>query len=195
MENSWIVNDHLHKPLAELPRLRAAIAQHYPGTKLAICEYDFGGGDHISGAIAQADVLGIFGREGIYAATIWRTLKADDYVYAAFRAYRDYDGKGGAFGATGLAVSSDADPAVASLYASRNEKGDLILVAINKCDAILPATIGLKDGSASAKAAIYQITAGQPTPKFIGNSAVSRGSLKLELRPMSVSTVVVSAAP
>jgi hypothetical protein len=195
MENSWIVNDHLHKPMAELPRLQAAITQHYPGTKLAICEYDFGGGDHISGAIAQADALGIFGREGIYAASIWRTLKADDYVYGAFRAYRDYDGKGGAFGATGLVVSSDADPGMASLYASRNEQGDLIIVAINKCDAVLPATIGLKDDSTNGKAAIYQMTTGKSAPKFVGLGAVSRGLLKLELPPMSVSTIVGSAVP
>ena len=140
-------------------------------------------------------MLGIFGREGIYAATIWRTLKADDdYVYAAFRAYRDYDGKGGAFGATGLTVKSDADPGTASLYASRNEKGDLIFVAINKCDATLPATIGLKDASAAGKAAMYQITTGQSVPKFAGNGSVSQGSLKIELPPMSVSTIVVSAA-
>src|SRR5436190_24071586 len=107
--------------MAELRRLQATIAANYPGTKLAICEYAFGGDDHISGAIAQADALGIFGRENVYAACLWHDMNADNYVYGAFRAFRDYDGKGGSFGATGMAVNSLVDPATASLYASQNE--------------------------------------------------------------------------
>ena len=39
--------------------------------KIAITEYNYGGNNHISGAIAQADVLGIFGREGVFAANFW----------------------------------------------------------------------------------------------------------------------------
>ena len=39
-----------------------------PDSKLAITEYNYGAGNHISGAIAQADVLGIFGRQELFAA-------------------------------------------------------------------------------------------------------------------------------
>ena len=38
-------------------------ANFYPGTKLAITEYNWGGLDDINGSLAQADILGIFGRE------------------------------------------------------------------------------------------------------------------------------------
>ena len=39
------------------------VANDYPGTKTAITEYNWGGQEHINGALAQADILGIFGRE------------------------------------------------------------------------------------------------------------------------------------
>jgi hypothetical protein len=42
----------------------------YPGTRLAITEYNWGGLDGLNGALAQADVLGIFGREGLALATL-----------------------------------------------------------------------------------------------------------------------------
>ena len=54
-----------------IPRLRDKLDEHYPGTKLAFMEYSFGGGDDITGAIAEADALGIFAREGVYAAGLF----------------------------------------------------------------------------------------------------------------------------
>ncbi|HEY6124005.1 MAG TPA: glycoside hydrolase family 44 protein, partial [Steroidobacteraceae bacterium] len=75
-ETSWILDTlpNGDKPIRLLPRLKAKIAANYPDTKLAITEYNYGGGNHISGGIAQADVLGVFGREGLYAATLWRLI-------------------------------------------------------------------------------------------------------------------------
>ena len=70
-ENSWISIDARVGAIRLLPRMREKIAAHYPGTLLAITEYNYGGGDHVSGAVAQADVLGIFGREDVFAATLW----------------------------------------------------------------------------------------------------------------------------
>ena len=58
-------------PIELIPRLMKKIADHYPGTKLSISEYNYGAGGDISGGLAEADVLGIFGREGLFAATMW----------------------------------------------------------------------------------------------------------------------------
>ena len=54
-----------------IPMMRAWVANDYPGTKLAITEYNWGGQEHINGALAQADILGIFGREGLDLGTLW----------------------------------------------------------------------------------------------------------------------------
>src|SRR5699024_3450689 len=89
-ENSWITNDYLHAPIQLLPRVQARIAAHNPGTGIAMTEWNYGGGQHISGAIASADVLGIFGRQGVRLATLWELHPEDEtYTYAAFRAYRN----------------------------------------------------------------------------------------------------------
>ena len=51
-----------------IPMLQGWVAKDYPGTKVAIDEYNFGGLESINGAVAQADILGIFGRQGLNMA-------------------------------------------------------------------------------------------------------------------------------
>ena len=87
------------------------IAAHYPGTGLAFTEWNYGGGDHISGAIAYADVLGIFGREGVDLATYWPLHERRELrLRPPSRAFRNYDGAGGHFGDTSVrATTSDVD--------------------------------------------------------------------------------------
>jgi hypothetical protein len=69
-ENSWI--GQWYSPyLPLIPKLMASINQYYPGTKLAFTEFTYGGERDISGAIATADVLGVFGKYGVYFATFW----------------------------------------------------------------------------------------------------------------------------
>ena len=46
-----------------LRRVRAWIEKHNPDMKVCVGEYNFGGGDNITGALAQADVFGILARE------------------------------------------------------------------------------------------------------------------------------------
>ena len=94
-EKSWITQWSTRGPIRLLPRLREKIEKNYPGTRLAITEYYYGGGADISGGLAQADVLGIFGREGVFAAALWHTGRTDDrFIHAAFAMYRNCDGKG-----------------------------------------------------------------------------------------------------
>jgi hypothetical protein len=131
-ETSWI-QQALPTFLPLLPRLKQSIAQHYPGTKLAITEYDYGGGNAISGGIAQADVLGVFGREGVYLATIWGIGATDQYALAGFQLYRDYDGRRSTFGSTSVRATS-GDVARASAYASIDgaDASVLHLILLNK---------------------------------------------------------------
>jgi hypothetical protein len=189
-EDSWITRDNLKEPMQELRRLRRSIDKHYPGTKLAVGEYDFGGKNHISGTIAQADALGIFGREGVYIACNWRDMTEGDYIWAGFRAFRDYDGRGGAFGRTGLAVQSTADPAAASIYASRDEGGRVVAVAINKTAEKMPVKIALTTGALPRSATVYSFTASELRPRAVRRT-VDR-DFTTDLPAMSVSTIVFS---
>jgi hypothetical protein len=75
-ENSWITNSVLGGPIYILGRLQAKIAAENPGMKLSITEYNNGGGLHIAGTIAQADNLGIFGAQNLFAANLWPLTSA-----------------------------------------------------------------------------------------------------------------------
>ncbi|MBW3630837.1 MAG: PDZ domain-containing protein [Gemmatimonadetes bacterium] len=133
-EKSW-VSESTGGPIRLIPRLRDKIAAHYPGTKLAITEYYYGRGGDISGGIAQADVLGIFGREGVYAANLWPLAnlaayggsgaRAYAYAFGALKMFRDYDGNGGSFGDTGIAAAT-SDVEKSSVYASIDAQGRVV---------------------------------------------------------------------
>jgi hypothetical protein len=191
-EDSWIAKSSTRGPVRLLPRVREQIEKNYPGTKLAITEYYYGGGADISGALAQADVLGIFGREGVFAAALWHLGKTNDrFIRASFAMYRDCDGKGGAFGPTGLAVSG-GDPASASVYASQDSPKRMVLVAINKTPEALPLKITFKGCPAFSRVTAYRLTAAEPKPVPQDGIKPVGGAIETELPPLSITTLVLT---
>ena len=190
-ESSWVANS-AGGAIRLLPRLREKIDKAYPGTKLAMTEYYYGGGDHISGAIAQADTLGILGREGAFAAALWHLGRTNDrFINAAFQMFRNYDGQQGAFGDTSLGVTG-GDPARASLYASLDAQKRMILVGINKTDTALPLRVELKDVPKFKSIAVYRLTEADSKPMTQEDqSSKDPAVLTLDLPPLSVSTFVL----
>lgn len=131
IEDSWI-GEWKKDFLPILPNVLASIDQYYPGTKLAITEYDYGAGNHITGGVAQADVLGLFGEYGVYLATYWGD-PGNKYTAAGIDLYTNYDGKGGAFGDTSVKAET-SDAAVSSAYASivGEDDGKVHIILLNK---------------------------------------------------------------
>lgn len=131
VEPSWVARTEWAN-LALTRRLQRLIEQYYPGTKLGISEWNFGGEDDISGAIATADTLGIFGREQVYSAAYWGLPEANSPVGRAFQLYRNYDGKGSSFGSQSVGVSS-TNTTQFSAYAALADEGEkLTIILINK---------------------------------------------------------------
>jgi hypothetical protein len=150
-DESWI-----GEPVNLIPRLRDWIEQYYPGTKLAITEYNFGGLEDLNGALTQAEVLGIFGREGVDLATLWSPPKVDQPGAFAFRMYRNYDGSGSVFGDLSLPATS-SDPDQLSIFAARDKtSGKLTLMLINKTDQTIKAQILFDNNLANPVAQVYQ---------------------------------------
>ena len=81
-----------------LPRVQQDIDVFKPGTKIAITEYNYGGTDHISGGVAQADVLGDLrpGRRlrGVNVGVCYSDGNSQ-FASGAFKMYLDYDGASG----------------------------------------------------------------------------------------------------
>jgi len=142
-----------------IPRMRDWVAKNYPGTKLAISEYNWGALDSLNGALAQADVLGVFGREGLDLATLWASPSPTDPGAFAFRMFRNYDGQGGAFGDTSVGASS-ADQGQLAVYAARRDgDGALTLMIINKTASSLTSQISLAGFTSSGTAQVYRYSA------------------------------------
>ncbi len=131
-ENSWISQWHPGF-LPIIPRLLGSVNAYYPGTRLAVTEYNFGGDCHISGGIAQTDALGIFGKYGVYFATYWAVHSPQDYATASFKLYLNYDGTGSKYGSTNVGAAA-TDIENCSVYASIEGSDDtrLHVIAINK---------------------------------------------------------------
>jgi len=128
-EISWIETwDSQWLPI--LPPLQNSINTYYPDTNLSISEYAYGGEDHYSGGIATADVLGIFGKYGVYIATYWGS---GTYVDAAIKIYRNYDGNHSTFGDMSV-FASMPNKVDSSIYASVStaDANALHLIVINK---------------------------------------------------------------
>lgn len=130
-ESSWICSSG-NCPIQLIPQLKEMIKKYSPGTKLAFTEYEYGAGHHPSGGIAQADVLGIFGKYGVYMANYW-LVELGAYTLAGFRLYRNYDGNNGTYGDTNVKADT-SDVEKITTYASIEGKDDkkLHVILINK---------------------------------------------------------------
>ena len=141
-----------------IPRLREIIDQNYPGTRLALTEYNFHALDTLNGALAQADLLGIFGREGLDLATLWGPPKPTDPGAFAFKIFRNYDDIGGAFGETGVLAIS-ADQSQLSIYAALRTDLSLTVIVINKTNSDESSTVSLSNFLPGERAQAWRYSA------------------------------------
>src|SRR5204862_119848 len=102
-----------------IPRIKGWVATYYPGLPTAITEYNWGAESHINGATTQADILGIFGREGLDIGTRWTTPDPTTPTYKAMKMYRNYDVQKSTFGDTSVAATGPNPDNVAAFAAVR----------------------------------------------------------------------------
>jgi hypothetical protein len=190
-ETSWITQWSTNGPIRLIPRLKDKIDAHYPGTGLSISEYNYGAGGHISGAIAQADVLGVFGREGVFAASVWLMSQSNDFLFGAFAMYRNYDGQGGAFGDTSImTTTSSVESCTAYGSVDSGDPARVVVVAINKHASPLVAGFTVKHTSL-ASADVYVLTEASATPAHGGSlAAVDANAFSYTMPAQSVTTIV-----
>jgi hypothetical protein len=194
--STWVGSPGTPGPVTLLPRVKRDIDDFNPGTKVAITEYNYGGGNHSSGGIAQADVLGIFGRDGVFAAAWWDVGNGSSYVNGAFNMYRNYDLAGGKFGDTSIQATT-SNNATSSVYASvdASNPNRMVLVAINRSSLPLDAAISISDDNRFVVAQVYALTT-SATPERKADLAVGAGNQFNYLMPaMSVTTLVLTTLP
>jgi hypothetical protein len=149
-------NTPLQPPML-IPMLQGWVAKDYPGTKIAIDEYNWGGLESINGAVTQADILGIFGAYGLDLGTFWPTSapSGQQPVVMAFAMYRNYDGAKSTFGDIALS-STSANQGQLSVYgALRSTDGAVTVMVINKTYGSLTETLNLANLTATGPAQAY----------------------------------------
>ncbi len=192
-ENSWIATE-LGGPIYILGRLQSRIAAENPGMKIAITEYNNGGGAHIAGTLAEADNLGIFGAQGLFAANFNGVSGSDAYILAGFGAFRDFDGAHSNFGDTSIQAVSSAPQNVA-VYASTDSArpGRVVFVAINRSTSSQVTAITGQPLTGTAH--VYRMTASTALaqspikPVAAGTLSVAGSSLTVTLPALSVTTL------
>ncbi|MBO9729956.1 MAG: glycoside hydrolase family 44 protein [Chitinophaga sp.] len=191
-DGTWIANNYGHF-LPLIPRLQASIDQYFPGTRLSFSEINFGGGEHISGAITAADYLGIFGTHDIYAAFFWPLGEENDFIGAAYNLFLDYDGKGSAFGDTSIAASSD-DVVNSAIYAATHAGNNdrLHLIILNKSTQPQLASFNMPDMHRYTHALEFRLEKDSPviTRHLVLMEDVYEGNICLP--PLSVAHFVLS---
>lgn len=194
--NPWIYEELGNSPINMLGRLQAKINSEFPGMKISITEYESGGWNHIAGTIAQADDIGIFGSQGVFAANFWPPSGTYSYALAGFRAFRDFDGAGSNFGDTSLqSTSSNVQNVVVYASSDSTNPGRFVFVAINRSTSSQATAINGQ--SLSGTAHLYQISAASASgqnpvqPVSIGTMPASGSALTLTLPALSVTTIDV----
>ncbi len=190
VENSWI-GQWCQTNIPILPTVQNSIDTYFPGTKLAITEYNFGGEDEPSGAIAQAEALGCYADANVYFASLWG---GSEYILSGINLYTNYDGKGGAFGET-LMPTTTGDVSKSSAYAAQNKDASTVTVMVTNKSLTdsEAAVISLKGAKKSyKKAAVYAVTAGSPEIKLIDTVDVSGDKLTVNLPAYCAAMVVIS---
>lgn len=190
-ETSWVA-DFLKGPVNMVTRLKKQISDHYPNTKLAITEWNYGGGNHISGAVTAADVLGVYGREGVDLATYWAMTSDERFAYAGFRAFRNFDGAGATFGDVSVPAST-SDVASVTVYASlrSNATDKVVLIVINKATASKTVALRISHPTTFTKLSSYRIAGTSPElAKQADQQSGALNAWKLTLPAQTVSVLV-----
>ncbi len=163
VDQSWV-----GEKVRLIPRLREwADTYYYPGTPIGLTEYNWGAEGHINGATAQADVLGIFGREGLDLAARWMTPDASTPTYKAIKMYRNYDDNKSTFGNVSVTASGPNSDNLAVFAAERTTDQALTVMLISKyLSGTTQVNIAVNNFNTAGTAQVYQLTSSNAIDKL-----------------------------
>jgi len=183
---SWI-----NAPVYLIPRMKDWITNnYYPGTPVAVTEYNWGDEAHINGATTQADIYGIFGQRGLDMATRWTVPANTSPTFKAMQMYRNYDGADSTFGDTSVACVAPNVDNLSAFAALRKSDGALTVMIINKIGGTTPVTLTLAHAAKSGSAQVWQLTSAG-TIQNLSNVAWSQGVLNDTVPGQSITLFIL----
>jgi len=201
-ENSWL-QPWGAKYFPFLTNLKKSVDEYYPGTKVAVSEYNLGniGNEKVTGkdirtGLAEAEALGAFALNSVYFATYWGTLSECPYVESAINLYTNYDGEGSSFG-DNLVKTTTEDLSKSAAFASidGDNTSDVKVVISNKdLTKSEKAEIKISGGAKDYKSAVvYAISQDHSDIRVIDvQNDLSGDTVTVELPPLTAAQVVIS---
>ncbi len=172
-----------------IPRVRAWIDEACPGTGLSISEYNWGADNGASSALAQAEILAIFAREGVDLAARWIAPQTGSLVERAFRLFLNFDGAGSRVqGESVRATSVNAD--VLGAYAISQRGSRHFILLFNKATSSTTAAIDLGAGM-SGRWQLHQFTAANDLALVASGNLEGTNIALADLPPRSASLLVL----
>ena len=183
-DESWIA-----APVQLIPRMKQWVKENYPGTKIGVTEYNWGAEKSISGALAQADILGIFGREGVDLASRWVCPATGTPAFKAMQMFRNYDGKGGKFGSTSIACTG-SNPDELAAYAAQDGQSLTVMLINKKPDQQGRTSVDLRSVAITGKIQAWQLT-GSNQIKRLEDRAANGDSIQVTVPAESITLLVI----
>jgi len=193
VDESWIGGTGIDGGKVRLiPRLKEWVANHYPGTLIGITEYNWGDVNEINGATAQADILGIFGREDLDIGVRWTAPAVGTFEGSAFKIYRNYDGAGTKFGDTSISATVPDPDTLAAFASQRTSDSAVTVVLINKnLTGSQSVTVNLSNFGNSGAVERWQLTSAGQAIQHLTDLTASGSSVSVTLPSQSVTLLVI----
>jgi len=184
---SYIDESWIGQPIYLIPRIRSWINQRAPGLQIGITEYNWGGDNIISAALAQVILLGIFARENVYVGTRWVAPESNTRTEEAFLLFTNYDGKGSSVQGDVVDVSVDSDQVEAFAFVGKNAQ----IVFVNKREVPVPVILDVSSFTQTGTISFYAFSASEPIG-FFGNFTISGGSYGVTIAGWAAILAVIS---
>ena len=177
-----------------IPRLRTWVdTYYYAGTPIALTEYNWGAESHINGATAQADIWGIFGREGLDIGARWTTPDPATPTSKAMKLYRNYDGNKSTFGDTSVRAAVPNSDNLSAFASTRTSDAALTVVVINKyLTGSTPVTLNFANFAGNGTAQAWQLTASNTITR-LSDIAYTGSTLSTTVPQQSITLFVLPA--
>jgi hypothetical protein len=186
LDPSWISS-----VIMLIPRMQNWVAIYYPGTKIGITEYNWGAEAYMNGAAAQADILGIFGRQGLDLATRWTIPASNTPTYLAMKIYRNYDGNRSTFGDTSVLAAGPDPDNVAVFAAQRSADEALTIMVVNKyLTGTTPLVVNVTNFLGDGTAQVWQLNASNEIAR-LDNLTYSNGALQTTAPSPSITLLIL----
>jgi len=193
LDESWIGT-----AINLIPNMTSLISQNAPGLGMlfSISEYNWGDDTIITGALAQAEVLGIFAKYGVDMAMRWTAPASGSVVEDAFKMYLNYDGTFAMQdGYSVEATSSNIDEL--AVYASVSTTSNRIHIMFISKDPSNPAVATINIAGLStltgvaSTGTLFQISSTGMVLGSAGSVPLNSGSMTLTFPPYSATLMVI----